>query len=266
MKGIASFNCANGLEAATILGQVFKFLSKLEQNEFQQKFKSPSLANVQSLIDTVAAKGTYLLNFDSADGALDKTFSFSSEVTKIFEAIANSRAKSFKVVFTCHASIHFPPTPIFVLKRTELKVTGVQDPAAIGKILFHFWSHRISPSRSFALPSEILRDNDPNNEAGLKNTPVEDLKKIATLCDGNPKAMEKVATILVEKKTETVQSLLAAQAGEIMNYLMKTEWESLTEDQAHVMMAISVFNQHVPTDTIAELTSHFFPGLQLKAS
>ena len=50
----------------------------------------------------------------------------------------------------------------------------------------------------------------------------------------------------------------------ILDFLMKTEWGLLTEDQRRVMMTLAVFNHHVPTHAISYVTTYFFPGLQVE--
>ena len=50
----------------------------------------------------------------------------------------------------------------------------------------------------------------------------------------------------------------------ILDYLMRTEWGLLTEDQRRVMMTLAIFNHHVPTHAITYITTYFYPGLQVE--
>lgn len=73
---------------------------------------------------------------------------------------------------------------------------------------------------------------------------------------------------MAEEKTMTVALLLGQNNvfnDRILDFLVKTEWNSLTEDQRRVMKALAVFNHHVPTNAIAYLTSPFFPEIQVEA-
>lgn len=264
------FDCSRGLESRAILDHLFRLLSDSEQASFKQQFGDVSMSTAESLVAAVAAKGTYLLNFDSADGAL-VDFAFSSEVAKILEVLCTAKDKGVKVALTCRNDIKFPP--ICAKRKRQIFVEGLTGEPAIGMIPSPCFCRFFSFFFSFKLQlfiylfiflAEILRDNDPNNEAGLKNMNAEVLTSIVEKCQGIPKALEKVANILAEERTATVDMLLGSKFGAaVLDFLMQAEWKLLNDDQANVMMVLAVFNLPVPTSAISHLTSHFFPTIQL---
>ncbi len=114
----------------------------------------------------------------------------------------------------------------------------------------------------------LLRDLDPQGELGLRDAPQNDLRRIAQLTRGIPRALEILAGILDRDPTASLLTLLAdevAFGAEVVEQLVAEGYRRLGDDERRVMEALAVFDRPVDETAIAYLLHPWFPGLDVRA-
>jgi tetratricopeptide (TPR) repeat protein len=119
------------------------------------------------------------------------------------------------------------------------------------------------------LPEEdavaLLRQLDPNGEAGLRDAPAADLRRAARQVYGVPRALELIASAMLSDYLTfpTLSELLQrfAQRGDVVTNLAQDRYYRLDEAGRQVLQAMAVFGVPVGTEPVEWALRPFAPTL-----
>ena len=114
----------------------------------------------------------------------------------------------------------------------------------------------------------LLRELDPQRTLGLCDAPADDLRRVARLTRGIPRALEILAGILHEDPTTSLPKLLADEAifgVEVVEQLVAEGYQRLGDDDRRVMEALAVLDRPVDETAVAYLLHPWLPGLDVRA-
>ena len=113
----------------------------------------------------------------------------------------------------------------------------------------------------------MLRDLDPQGELGLRDAPVDELRRVSKLTRGIPRALEILAGIL-QDPTVNLNGLLANDkifGEQVVEELIAEGFRRLDENEQRVMEALAVFNCPMEETAINFILHPWFPDVDVRA-
>ncbi|MDW8293667.1 MAG: tetratricopeptide repeat protein, partial [Anaerolineae bacterium] len=231
----------SGIRLELILDDFAEVLPDGVQGTFEAARRDSRLSaahKAQALL-RAASSGRYLLLLDNLETLQDPESGalLDADLRAFFEVIA-AQSQSVQILFTSRERLTAPSLPF---KRSLLLERGLPTPDAIA----------------------LLREGDPDNEAGLRDAPEEQLAQIAERVAGNPRRLEAVISMLKGDPTLTIAKLLdkpellSAKAAEIV---VQQAIQRLSEEARRLLEIAVIFNKPVPSSAIEYVSAPFLPN------
>jgi len=234
----------SGIRLELILDDFAKVLPESVQKDFEAARRDPALSaahKTQALLRATEG-GRYLLLLDNLETLQDAATGalLDADLRAFFEVIA-TQSQSVQILFTSRERLTAPSLPH--LRSLPLE-SGLPTPDAIA----------------------LLREGDPDNEAGLRDAPEAQLAQIVERVAGNPRAIEAVIGMLKEDPTLTVAELLtapdllSAKAAEIV---VQGAIQRLSDQARRLLEIVAIFNKPVPLSAVEYVAAPFLPNDQV---
>ena len=109
----------------------------------------------------------------------------------------------------------------------------------------------------------LLQSLDPQGELGLREAPIEDLRRAAERTRGIPRALEILAGLLQSDPAASLSTLLTDDRLEAMTVesIVAEGYRRLDEDERLVMQALAALNRPADETAVAFVLQPWFPGL-----
>ncbi len=106
---------------------------------------------------------------------------------------------------------------------------------------------------------DLLRELDADGQLGIREAPEQTLREVVRRCEGIPRTLETLVGTLGQRRTRTLQELLADESGlaRLLENPARELYDNLSGNERLVVQALAVYNHPVP----AAAVRHILPAL-----
>lgn len=237
---------STGLGLERIYADVGQVLGQPTASRLATFWASPNAsltAKVETLLQAMQG-GLYLILLDNLESLLTEENTIAEEGLRLFVEHCLMQPTGARLIVTSRRRVRFSDAGLPNV-RTILLGEGLPEKDALS----------------------LLRELDPQGMLGLRDAPIEDLRRTFQLTGGIPRALELVAGILHRDPTTRLNTLLddSALFGEqVVEQLVAEGYRRLSEDEQRVMEALAVLDRPVIDEAIVYLLQPWCPDLPVQ--
>lgn len=237
----------DGISVERLFLDCAEMLGGARGEELARTWASPHLSTSQKidrLLQTLSG-GLFLLLLDNVEDLLNESGKFNDENLQAFVEHSLRSEHGLRLLVTSRVPLAFPPQAM----RHDLRVPLTEGlPVSDGVA--------------------ILREQDPNDECGLRGAPAEQLTRAVERLHAVPRALQVLAGMLSGARWTRLDVLLERfyEHEVALEDLVREAYRGLDPGALRVLQALAVFRRPVKLVAVDFLLRPFAPGLDVPAA
>lgn len=238
---------STGLSLERIFSDAGRMLGEPASSMLEAAIKNPHMpleAKVRTILEAMK-DGLYIILLDNMETDQDETGRIRDKGLHLFVEQCMNQPDGPRLIITT---------------RTRLEM-GAENSADLRNI-------HLEKGLDEDIVVEVLRELDPEGKIGLRDASESQLRQVAELTFGIPRALEILAGLLLTDPDITLTKLLADKTvfgEEVMTWLVSASFEHLEEEARKVVQSLSVYQVPIIDMGVDFLLKPWYPGLDAKA-
>ncbi len=237
---------STGLSLERIFSDVGRMLGEPASSMLEAALKNPQMpleAKIQSILEAMK-NGVYIILLDNMETDQDETGHIRDQGLCLFVEQCMNQPDGPRLIITSRTRLEMDAENSANLRNIHLE-KGLDEDIVV----------------------EVLRGLDPGGKIGLRDASESELRQVAELTFGIPRALEIMAGLLLTDPNITLAKLLADKTvfgEEVMTWLVSASFEHLDEEARKVVQSLSVYQVPIIDMGVDFLLKPWYPGLDAK--